>query len=63
MAKNEHGQEVNDQRVNKSGRGKSLAISKFLPPDFDWVRVTRTQFDGQNVYLHIRKLELREADC
>lgn len=62
MAKNNKGQEVNDQRVNHSGRGRNLSMGRLLPPDWEWVRVTRTRYDDNNVWLHIRRLEIREAD-
>ena len=62
MAKNSKGQQVNDQRVNKSGRGRSLSMGRLLPPSFDMVRVTRTRYDDNNVWIHIRKLEIREAE-
>ena len=62
MAKNEKNQETNDQRVHHSGRGRLLAVGKLLPADFDWVRVTRTRTSGNEVWLHIRKLELSEAE-
>lgn len=60
--KNSRGQETNDQSINTSGRARLLAIGKFLPKDWGRVRVTRTRVDDHNVYLHIRELEVREAE-
>lgn len=60
--KDRKGREVNDQRVNHSGRGRLLAIGKFLPEGFDWVRVTRTRSNENEVWLHIRKLVISEAE-
>ena len=62
MVKNSKGQETNDQRVNKSGRGRSISVGKFFPLDFDMVRVTRTKQADNEVWLHIRKLVVREAE-
>lgn len=62
MQKDNRGRTVVDARVNKSGRGRLLAMGKLLPEDFDYVRVTITRHSGTSVWLHIRKLELAEAD-
>ena len=62
MERNNKGQVLQDQKVNKIGRGRVIAVTKFVPDDFEWVRVTRTRFDDHNVWLHIRKLDLKEAD-
>ena len=62
MAKNSKGQETNDQRINKSGRGKSLSVGKLLPANWDMVRVTRTKQADHEVWLHIRQLEVIEAE-
>lgn len=50
-----------DQKINTSGRGRSLAVGKVLPKDWDWVRVTATEGTDKVVTFTVRKLELREA--
>lgn len=60
--KDKRGRVVVDQKVNHSGRGRLLAMGKLLPPDFDYVRVTITRTRENDVWLHIRKLELAEAE-
>lgn len=62
MTKDSRGRLVVDSRVNKSGRGRLLAMGKLLPGDFDYVRVTVTRTRDNSVWLHIRKLELAEAE-
>lgn len=61
MNKDANGHINQDQKVNKIGRGRVLHVTKFLPEGFEWVRVTRTRHDENNVWLHIRKLDLKEA--
>lgn len=62
MNKDKRGRPVVDSRVNKSGRGRLLAMGKLLPADFDYVRVTVTRTRENSVWLHIRKLDLAEAE-
>lgn len=61
MPKNERGRETNDQRINSKGRGRLLSVTKYLPSDFEWVRVTKTKAEDNSVWLRIDKLELRQA--
>ncbi|MCH8311017.1 MAG: hypothetical protein IIB17_11070 [Chloroflexi bacterium] len=50
-----------DQRINVSGRGRTLAVGKTLPTDWEWVRVTVLESKDNEVTLHIRRLVLNEA--
>lgn len=50
-----------DQKINTSGRGRSLAVGKILPHDWSWVRVTVTEETKTEVTITIRKLVIREA--
>lgn len=50
-----------DQRVNTSGRGRSLAVGKVLPKDWDWVRVTVVETTKTEITVKIRKLVIKEA--
>ena len=50
-----------DQKINTSGRGRSLSVGKVLPHTWEWVRVTVTEETKTSVTLHIKKLEIREA--
>ncbi len=61
MPKNEKGREVVDLHINTNARRRQLSVGKLLPSEWGWVRVTRTRSDDGNVWLHIRKLELREG--
>lgn len=61
MAKNSKGQETNDQHINVHGRSRQLTVGKFIPEDWGWVRVTRTQSKVGEVTLHIRRLEMVES--
>ncbi len=62
MNRDKKGRVVVDGRVNKSGRGRLLAVGKLLPADFDYVRVTQTRTRENEIWLHIRKLTLSEAE-
>jgi len=62
MAKNQKGQETVDQRVNRSGRGRLISVGRLLPADFDMVRITRTKTATNEVWLHVRKLVIKEAE-
>lgn len=50
-----------DQKVNTSGRGRSLAVGKILPRDWSWVRLTVIEESKTEVIVKIRKLVIREA--
>lgn len=50
-----------DQKINTSGRGRSLAVGKILPHDWTWVRVTVIEESKTEVTVKIRKLVIREA--
>ena len=50
-----------DQKINTSGRGRSLAVGKVIPKNWTWVRVTVTEETKTTVTLTIKKLEIREA--
>ena len=62
MNRDKKGRVVVDGRVNKSGRGRLLAVGKLLPADFDYVRVTQTRTRENEIWLHVRKLTLSEAE-
>lgn len=61
MAKNDKGQESNHQRINSNAGRRLLSVGKFIPKDFDWVRVTRTRFDDDTVWLQIKRVRLVEG--
>ena len=50
-----------DQKVNTSGRGRSLSVGKVIPKNWVWVRVTVIEESKTEVTVKIRKLEIREA--
>lgn len=50
-----------DQKINTSGRGRSLSVGKVLPHDWSWVRVTVIEETKTEITLTIRKLVIREA--
>lgn len=50
-----------DQRINTSGRGRSIAVGKMLPKTWDWIRVTVVEESTTEVTVKIRKLVIREA--
>ncbi len=50
-----------DQKINTSGRGRSLAVGKVLPHSWSWVRVTVIEESTTEVTVKIRKLVIREA--
>lgn len=50
-----------DQKINTSGRGYSLAVGKILPHDWSWVRVTVIEETKTEITIKIRKLVIREA--
>ena len=58
MAKNDKGQEQNDQHINANGRARLLSVGKFLPKEWEWVRVIRTRSDADTVWLQIKRIKL-----
>lgn len=50
-----------DQKINTSGRGRSLSVGKVLPHDWSWVRVTVIEESKTEITIKIRKLVIREA--
>jgi len=61
MAKNDKGQEANDQKINSNARRRMLSVGKVIPNDWGWVRVTRTRSDENTVWLQIKRLRIAEA--
>ena len=59
MAKNAEGQETNDQRINTNGRARLLSVGKFLPKEWEMVRVTRTRTAPGTVWLRVDQITLR----
>lgn len=59
--KDSTGREVQDQKIQAQGRGRLLAVGRVIPPDWDYVRVTKTKADDNTVWLRIRHLEVAEA--
>lgn len=55
------GQKPQDQKINTSGRSRTLSVGKALPHDWSWVRVTVIQESKTEITLKIRKLVIREA--
>lgn len=58
MPKNERGEEVNDQKVNTNGRSRLLSVGKFVPREWEWVRVTRTRRTPGAIWLRVERLEV-----
>ena len=61
MAKNKNGQETNDQTISRNNRRAQLSVGKFIPKDWERVRVTRTKTEDNIVVLRIRRLVIQEA--
>lgn len=60
--KNDAGQETNDLRINSNGRARLLSVGKFLPKDWQWVRVTRTRSGDGTVWLRVDKIKMLIGD-
>lgn len=61
MVKNDEQPAHQDQKINTSGRGRSLSVGKVLPKNWSWVRVTVIEESKTHVTITIKKLEMREA--
>lgn len=61
MAKTNNEPTHQDQKINTSGRGRSLSVGKVVPKTWSWVRVTVVEESKTEVTIKIKKLEIREA--
>lgn len=62
MPKNDKGQEVNDCKINTFQRRRLLSVGKFLPREWNYVRVIRTRYDEDTVWLQVKRLTVVEGE-